>query len=182
MKMILKKIPKKADIHIREMIFMLIALTVFFSIVLLFYLSFSLSNIRQTAETSSKIGSVLIASSLAGSPEFKCPADLALGSGICIDSDKVLALITNHRYYTSFWSNDVAGMRIEKVNSGINGTINCTVGNYERCTTFVIIPNKPGEIDEYASYATVCRIESKNGYKYPYCELAKIIVAAEKRA
>lgn len=179
--MILKKIPKKADVHIREMIFMLIGLTIFFAIVLLFFLSFSISNIKKNVEESSKIGAVLLAEGLAGSPEFICPSDLALDSGICIDSDKILALITNHQYYTSFWSNDISGLRIEKVNPEINQSINCTFGNYEHCTTFIIIPNKPGKIEEYASYTTLCRIESGNSNKYPFCELAKIIVAVEKR-
>ena len=178
--MTLKKIAKKADMHITQMIFMLIGLTVFFSIVLLFFLSFSISNVQKSVEQSSKVGAVLLAEGLAGSPEFRCPSDLAIGTGICIDSDKILALITNNRAYASFWSNDISGLRIEKVNSGINESIICDSGSYDRCTSFIIIPNKPGEIEEYASYATLCRVESKNG-KYPYCELAKVIVAAEKR-
>ena len=178
--MILKKIPKKADVHIREMIFMLIGLTIFFSIVLLFFLSFSIANVKKNVQQSTTIGAVLLASGLAGSPELKCPSDLSSSSGLCIDSDKILALM-GHSEYSSFWSNDISGLRIEKINPASNKTIVCSSGNYEQCTDFIIMPTKPGKIQEYASYATLCRIESKNGIKYPFCELAKIIVAVEQR-
>ncbi len=172
---------KGADMHIKEMIFMIIGLTVFFSMVLLFYLAFSLSTVKQNVELSSKIGSVLIATSLSGSPEFSCPPDLARTAGICIDADKILALISSHQDYSKLWSNDIAGLRVEKVLTA-NKTVNCTIGNYDKCTTFMIIPDKAVEVDEYASYASLCRINSENGKTYPDCELAKIIVAAEKRA
>lgn len=172
---------KRADMHTTEMIFMLIGLTVFFVIVLLFYLTYSISNVKAHVTAGSKAGSILLAEGLAGSPEFACPDDLAKDAGLCVDSDKILAMVSSHPLYAKFWSNDISGLRIEKV--GSNTTINCASGNYEKCNTLVIIPNKPGtEIDEYGSYVTLCKRNSKGDKIYSDCALAEIIVAAEKRA
>ena len=164
---------KKSQMQIQEMSFMIIALAVFFILVLLFYLAFSLSGLKKTVEAGTRQGAILLVSQLAGSPEFSCPD----GGSQCVDTDKIISLM-NHPEYARFW--DVAGLRIERVYPFENRTIECNEGNYPRCTTFTIISKKTENVIEDASYVSLCREEYKNGYSYTECELGKIIVASEK--
>ncbi len=167
-----------SQMQIKEMIIMVLVLTVFFILVALFYFRISLGGLRESAAAGSRANAITLVSQLAGSPEFSC-ADS--GIGLCIDADKLMALVSQRDSYSQFWSNEISGLRIEKVYPFSSNKTLCSYGNYPRCTTFEIIPNKKGsDIEEYSSYASICRKESGGGYLYSYCELGKIIVNVEK--
>jgi len=150
---------------------MIIALVIFFTLVLLFYLSFSMARIKETSDVLSRQKNVLLIASLAGTPEFAC----AETESLCVDADKVLAL-KNHPVYSTFWNVD--GLKIEKVFPRLNKTIECNAGNYPNCNTFTFVANKSNTIAD-SSYVSLCRKEFKN-YPYDRCELAKIIVWTQK--
>lgn len=152
---------------------MLIGLTIFLAIVFLFFLSFSLSNIKENFAESSRQGSIMLASRLASSPEFECAEnDIAL----CVDTDKVIALM-NHKEYTRFWK--VKGLKIEKIYPTMDKILECTNGNYPNCNVFTIIDGGTTNIIWDSSYVTLCREEYKGGYPYSLCELGKISIGTE---
>lgn len=161
---------RNSQVRVQEMIFMLIGLTVFFAIVLLFFLSFSLNGLKKDVQASSRQGSILLVSRLAASPEFECAeTDIAL----CVDADKVIALM-NYAEYKRFWK--VQSLKIEKIYPPSNNTVQCSLNNYPNCNTYTIINNNVTGIIEDASYITLCRKEYKNGYPYNLCELGKMII------
>lgn len=164
----IKKITlKKSQIKIQEMSFMIIGIFIFFTLVLLFYLSFSLTNLRQNVEVSSRSKNVLLLSSLAGTPEFSCPST----ETVCIDEDKLLAL-KNHPIYASFW--DVNGLVIERTFPEMNSTTECTLSNYPNCNKFTLVIPKNQSVAD-STFVSLCRRE-KNTYTYQRCELGKILV------
>ena len=165
------KTSKKAQYKIKEMIFMLIFITLFFVIVLLFYLAISGQNLKNSVSESTRTGAILLAARLADSPELSC------GESLCIDTDKLLFL-KEHSVYKNFWTVD--GLVVKRVYPAIEGTKECTAGNYPNCNTYTIkAPVNNSAPDE--SYASLCHVDSKDGYSYKRCELGKIIVYSAKK-
>jgi hypothetical protein len=172
---------RRGQIKIQEMSFMLIGLAIFFVLVLLFYLAVSLGGMRQTASQSLRAGSILLASQLAGTPEFAC-SDMSFGGSSCVDADKVLAL-TNHPEYAKFWGSEVKALSVERVYPSLGRTIECNLGTYPNCNVFTIIEPKAGESIIYdASYVSLCRREYQNNYGYVQCDVGKIIIGTLKAA
>jgi hypothetical protein len=163
--------------NLKEMSFMVVALAIFFSLILLFYLAISLSGLKKDVQTGKRESSILLVAKLAGSPELAC----AGGQSLCVDVEKLVAL-TNHQDYSRFWGNDIAGLRVERLYPlrEDNLTVICNNANYDKCTDFIIKPvsSKSGIIED-SSYVSLCRREFKNGYGYPECDLGKIIVSTE---
>lgn len=164
----------QSQMSLKEMSFMVVALAIFFSLILLFYVTISFGGLKQDVEKGKREGSILLAAKLAGSPEFAC----ATGGSLCIDIDKIIVL-TGHKDYARFWGNDVAGIRIEKVYPSENRAIECNIANYDKCTTFTIKSKTTPNVIEDSSFASLCRREYKNSYSYQQCDLGKIIISSE---
>ena len=166
---------KCSQAKIQEMIFMLLGVALFFIIVFLFFITFSLNSVKDSAKEKSRDDAILLASRLAGSPEFACPSISSGGSGfICIDGDKVLAL-SMQKDYARYW--DVNSIRIDKVYPAITGKTICNIGNYPNCNSFVIIANRTSQVEEYSSFVSICRTENKDNNFYSLCELGKIVIS-----
>lgn len=165
---------KRSQTKIQEMIFMIIAVAIFFILVLLFYLAVSLGGIKKTAEAGSRSSSILLVSALAGSSEFNCPHSV----GSCVDTDKIINLM-NHPEYAAFWG--VAGLRVERVYPIMSPPVLCNSVNYPSCSVFTIVPSKSLDVIRDESYVSLCRRELKNDYPYIQCDLGKIVIETAKK-
>ena len=165
---------KRSQMAIKEMSFMIVALAIFFSLILLFYITLSMSGLKKDVEVGKRESSILLVSKLAGSPEFAC----ANGQSLCVDVEKLIAL-TNHPDYARFWGNDLVGLRVERVYPSSNKTLICNNLNYDTCSTFVIKEKTTSNVIEDSSYVSLCRREFMNTYGYDQCDLGKIIISSE---
>ena len=166
---------KCSQAKIQEMIFMLLGVALFFIIVFLFFVTFSLNNVKTSAIEKSKDDAILLASKLAGSPEFACPSISSEGSdSICVDSDKILALSMD-KDYLKYW--DVNSIRVDKIYPASDKKTICNMGNYPNCNSFVIISNRTPNVEEYSSFVSICRTENKDNNFYNLCELGKIVIS-----
>jgi hypothetical protein len=162
---------KKAQTKIKEMVFMIAFLAIFFVIVTLFFLAISTAGIKDKFYESSKSGAMMLAIRLADSPEMSC------GDSNCIDTDK-LVVFKQHTAYKNFWLVD--GLVVKRIYPFQNSSVECTPGNYPNCNTYTIkTPSNYSSQD--SSYLSLCRIESKNNYLYKKCELGKIIVYTSRK-
>ncbi len=170
---ILKK--SKAQMHIQEMAFMLVAVIIFFSIAGLFVVMILFSQIGADRDRMAMEKTLSAIKNLAGSPEFYC-----VGSRPnCVDSDKAMALITNENYQ-KFWQ--FSRLEILK-SSGFkkqeSQRILCTMQNYPDCDRILIYDkNVKNKISSY-SYVALCRNVHENGINYQKCEVAKLIAETE---
>jgi hypothetical protein len=164
---------RKGQLKIKEMIFMLIFITIFFVIVLLFYLAISSQGLKNSVYQSTKEGAILLVERLADSPELSC------GQSLCVDTDK-LVILKQQAVYANFW--DIDGLVIKKLYpQGVEGntTRECNSGTYPNCNTYTIkTPANYSAPDE--TYVSLCRADTKEGYGYQKCELGKIIVYTKK--
>ena len=105
--------PKKAQLKIQQMAFMLIAVTLFFVLVGMFVLTIQLSNLKNSAATLEEKNALLLVTKLANSPEFSCGNAFGNIRINCIDADKVIMLKEGITNYDKFWG--VENIEIRKI-------------------------------------------------------------------
>jgi hypothetical protein len=159
----------RSQMKVNEMIFMILGLVIFFAIVLMFWLSVSLSGLKGDVAQSSRNRAITLVSGIADSPEFNCVGKM----GACVDEDKLAALV-NYPIFKSFWMVD--GLVIERISStSSNKTIECSPSNYPRCNTYTLKKAMNNTLPD-SSIINLCRVENANGYIYDRCEMGRITV------
>lgn len=164
---------KNSQMHIQEMIFMLIGFILLCVMVLLFVLTVSFQGVKTSYEESTRKGAIELIQGLAASPEFNCPDS----TGICVDTDKVIALMS-HTDYLKYW--EVEGLRIERTYPYENRTVACSLANYPLCNLYNIVPVKSNSsVISDSIYVSLCRVDYKDSYSYTKCDLGKIVVSTK---
>jgi len=166
---------KQGQLKIQQMAFMLIAVTLFFSLIMIFFLAFRLSGAKGSANLLAEEGAMMLATKIANSPEFSCGK--SFGNQVdCVDADKVMALKKDLSEYSGFW--DVSNIEIRKIYPEGNET--CTSENYPDCNRILI--GKEEMTGTYVpNFISLCRKEAIENQPYNKCELALIMVAYESK-
>ncbi|NCN98786.1 hypothetical protein COU62_03445 [Candidatus Pacearchaeota archaeon CG10_big_fil_rev_8_21_14_0_10_35_219] len=151
----------RGQIKIQQMAFVLVAIMIFFGIVLLFYLSISVGNLQNIGETLREEEAKEVVRKLAGSPEFSWDIE---DCSSCIDMDKVFALKGNEKY-DNFW--DVPFLRVEKTYPFADNE--CTKQNYPDCGSITLIETE--NFVSNSAFVALCRYDGELGNK---CDLGKI--------
>lgn len=154
------------------MIFMLIAIALFFSLIGLIVAGVFMANLREKAKYLAEERAILLTLSLADTPEFAC-GELYGGAktSSCIDFDKALQLKEFAQSYKNFWG--VKGIEIRRIYPKI-GDIECTLENYPECDVLTVLTAETGT--SYSGFISLCRNEINQGKVSFKCELAKILV------
>jgi len=164
---------KKSQVKIQQMAFVLIAVTLFLTLVLLFFLKFAFFGIKETATELQEKNAILLISKLANSPEFSCGESFGSKKTNCVDFDKLISLKENINNYNGFWG--ISNIEIRRILS--DGNILCTSSNYPNCDT-IRIYDKPIEGYGVDNFISLCRKDfSSEGIGiYNKCEIARMTV------
>ena len=163
---------------IQQMAFMLLAVTLFFVLVGLFFITIRFAGLNESAIALEERNALLLTTKIANSPEFSCGAVFGTGTTNCIDGDKVIALMRNIESYEGFWGAGVSNIEIRKIYP-VGEEVVCTLGNYPDCNSLRIIS---GEVKGFSAenFVSLCRKESEGGETFDKCEIAKILVSYEE--
>ncbi len=162
---------KKAQMKIQQMVFMLLAVTLFFVLAGLFILAIQFSNLRESASVLEERNALLLSTKLANSPEFSCGEAFGQSMSNCIDADKVMVLKGNIQKYSGFW--DVDNLEIRTIYP--SGEVECTSSNYPQCN---IIKLKQGQItSEFSNFVSLCKKENIDGKTQNKCWVAKLMIS-----
>lgn len=166
----------RGQIKIQQTAFMLIAVTVLFVLVGLFFLVIRFGSLKDSATILEEDNARLLVNKLASSPEFSCGNAFGTSKVNCIDADKIMALKGNINVYSNFWR--ISNIEIRKIYPISQSEIECDFANYPECN---IITLKEAENSGYtvSNFVALCRKESNNENIYDKCELAKLIVSYE---
>lgn len=168
---------KKAQMKIQQMSFMLLAVTLLFVLVGMFFLTIRFSGLKKEAQELENKNAMLLVSKLANSAEFSCEETLSESN--CIDADKAMALKGNIERYRKFWG--VEKIEIRKIYPD-NGDVKCTLENYDKCGIIEVFSGGSGNTLPFISnFVSLCRKESENSVVYDKCELAKLMVAPKNK-
>ncbi|VVB82071.1 Uncharacterised protein [uncultured archaeon] len=164
------------QMKIQQMIFMIIAVTLLFVLVGLFFLSISLNNLKKTATNLAEENALLLVSKLSNSPEFSCGNSFGTGKTNCIDFDKIMALKGEALKYSNFWG--VAKIEIRKIYPN-QGSIPCTLENYPDCGVVTILNKNVNSAPASSNFVSLCKKETNTQIIYDKCELAVLLVSSE---
>ncbi|MBS3084767.1 hypothetical protein J4411_02540 [Candidatus Pacearchaeota archaeon] len=165
--------PKKGQMKVQQMAFMMIGLAIFFILVGLFALSFILSGLKDSKALLDEQRATLLAGRLADSPEFSCANAYGTGKSNCVDMDKVFALKNKIDDYSGFWG--VLGIEIFRLYPYENQTLECDSSNYPYCGHITILKPKNLGTDNSA-YVSLCRKEKNGNSFYNKCEIGELVV------
>ncbi|MEK6925792.1 MAG: hypothetical protein AABW50_00790 [Nanoarchaeota archaeon] len=172
---------KKSQMKIQQTAFMLLALTLLFALVGLFFLGFKLTSVKNLASDLDEKNAKLLVSKLANSPEFSCGESFGNAKGACIDEDKVM-MLKELPEYNDFWS--VADIKIRKIypklqTLQLNQEVKCTRTNYPSCN---IIELKGASVtgNYESNFVSLCRKEPQGQSFYNKCEIAELLVSYVK--
>ena len=154
---------KNGQMKIQQMAIMLIAITLFFLLVLLFYIKFQSASLKDTVIELNRAQAVGLVSKISASPEFNFES-----SSRGIDLDKIM-ILKGKTEYKDFWNID--GMIIEKLYPP-GEKIECTKSNYPNCSQILLFTDGKGEFTH--SYVSLCRKDISEGIIYNHCDLAII--------
>lgn len=164
----------KGQMKIQQMIFMILAVFLLFVLVGIFFLSISLSNLKETATELEEKNALLLVSKLANSPELSCGEVFGTSRTNCIDFDKVMAI--NLESYSDFWG--LAKVEIRKIYPD-QGNVLCNNDNYPNCGVVKLVDREVDTSTYSSSFVSLCRKDTTEKIMYDKCELALLMVSSE---
>lgn len=167
---------QKAQLKIQQMTFMLLAVTLFFVLIGMFFLTMNLSNLKQERTELSQKNAMLLATKVANSPELKCSQFQGEEIG-CIDADKLMILKDRIDKYDfpgdeTFWGSDT-NIKVKKIYPEISDK-ECTFSNYPDCGYIELFDEEISA--EYSNFVLLCGKASNSGVLYDKCEIAKLMI------
>jgi len=175
-----KKLNKKGQLKIQEMAFMLVAVVLFFGLVVLFTLTIIYKNIYSQVNVKNQEKTLTSLINLADSPEFRCVTT----KSDCIDGDKAISLM-NRTVYSNFWPfSSLSVIKLSAFAKNESEMIKCNWANYPNCDLIVIYDKKIKNEIAISSYVAFCRkeyekVDTYTGYVYDKCEIAKLVAGTE---
>jgi hypothetical protein len=163
----------KGQMKIKQMAFMLIAVTVLISMLGMFLLMIRIEKIKDDVSELQQENAILLASKLANSPEFSCGEAFGTQRSNCVDFDKIMMLKNNIWKYDEFWG--VENIELRLIHSLKTYRARCTMSNYPRCGEIVLV-DKPVTGYDVSTFVTVCRKEIINDRHQEICNLGKLFV------
>ena len=161
---------RRGQMKIQEMAFVLVAVMVFFGLVVLFYFSIRMAGLKGDVETLGQNEAMEMAQRMSSSPEFAWTAG---DCDNCVDFDKVIALKENGKY-KGFWGLDY--LKVERVYPSGNGE--CTRANYPSCGGITLVA-KENFGTPPSAFVSLCRYDFKEGQSYVRCEVGKIYASSK---
>lgn len=166
---------RKGQFRIQQMMFMLMAVILFFALVGLFVIGIRTAGMKGIAQELEEENVKLLLTRLADSPEFSCGDSFDCGQTNCVDFDKVIGL-KDKTEYENFWQ--VANIEIRKIYPD-GSEIECTKENYPDCNFIKVYSTEVNSGAYYSNFVSLCRKELLEQENYDKCEIAKILVNYE---
>lgn len=158
---------KRSQFKIQQMAFMLLAVTLFFILIALFWFAIQSRNLEKQYTQTEQDKAVIMAGFLSGLSEFSCSRE---EGSYCISTDK-LVVLENKTVYEDFFP--VSFIRIRRI-SDEQGEKVCNKVNYPNCDVFEVYGESEGRGE--GSFVALCRYEQIEGYAQRICELGRITV------
>ena len=164
--------PRKGQLKIQQMIFMLLGLTLFFILVALFFIMIKFSSLEKEVIELNRDKAAGLVEKLASSPEF-----IFENQPNSIDADKLIVLKSDRRYYdgdSTFWG--VKGVIVRKIYPK-EDEVECISTNYPDCNLIKLFTDKNSA--PVGSFVSWCSKKSLDGNPYNECSLAEIMIVED---
>jgi hypothetical protein len=160
---------KKAQLKIQQMVFMLLAITLFFILVGMFYLAIKVVNLESDVNELNRDKAVALVSKIASNPEF-----VFENVPNAVDADKLM-ILKDSREYDGFFGVD--GIIVQKIYPEEEEK-DCTIENYPDCTRIKLFTNK--DVSSTRSFVSWCRKNTLSGTSFDDCSLAILMIDSKE--
>ena len=154
---------------IQEMAFVLLAIMVFFALVLLIYFAIKTAGLKEDVGLQRQEAAKQLAMRLSGVPEFSWA-----GCSGCVDADKIIEL-KGRKSYENLWGLDY--LMVERVTPELSN-VECTSGNYPQCGRITIISKTLNIGTPVTAFVALCSFNADKG-GYEKCELGRIYASGK---
>ena len=175
---------KRAQLKIQQMAFVLIAITIFFVLLGLFFVVIKGASLRKESSEIQEKDAKNLVIRLANAPELACGNAFGTQKSNCVDTDKAMMFnVEKHKQdYSNFW--DIAEIEIIKTyERESTREVICTLKDYPNCNTIRIYERElsPGGVKGpfVSNYVSLCRKEQYQGEVYDKCEIGLLSVSYE---
>ncbi|MGC9310049.1 MAG: hypothetical protein ACP5D2_05135 [Candidatus Nanoarchaeia archaeon] len=154
----------KGQMKIQQMAIMIVAVLFFFILVGLFFIAWKYSDIEQGYEQLEKEKAITSLEVIANMPELAYDKQ-----GLALDMDKLDIMIDADYDWM------VESVEVYKIYPAFAEKKQCPspACNYWK------LASTGKETREYATYASLCKKVSDNGYVYDKCDIGKLVIGAE---
>ena len=156
---------------------MLLAVTLFFVFVGIFFISLKTAGLQEDAEALKLDKASGLVERISSNPEF-----VFEGKSNAIDGDKLMILKGESEYVyieggkrKTFWG--VKGIIVKKIYP-VEEEVECTKDNYPECNLIKLFTDANSA--PISSFVSLCTKKSFEGKNYDDCELAEIMIEEEK--
>jgi len=154
------KFNKRGQWKIQQMVFMILAVFIFFILVGLFFLTWTSRDVRNSYEELEKEQAISSLKVITDMTEFNCGSRESL----CVDKDKLRIMRGNLSLnYADFFE-------VESIEFYV-------LGNSSE--SFLIYDSGQSQQKKYSTYVSVCEKDSLSGYVYDKCEVGKVLVGVK---
>ncbi len=168
---------KKAQLKIQQTAFLMIAITILFLLVGMFFFVTQFSKLKEEATLIREEKAIQMVSKLANSPEFSCGSSYGNERINCIDWSKIMYLKNNSESYKDFY--DVSGVAINILfPRDSEEAIECNKSNYPECNKITIFDSEQGR--PAINFVSLCRKAPSNSKNKDICVLARMTVYYEE--
>ena len=157
----------KGQLKIQQMVFMILAITIFFILAGLFFLALKVTNLERDAQELNQDKAVGLVNKISSNPEITFE-----GIPNSIDADKLMVLKDSKTYPSFFGVDGIIVQKVYPVES--NEEILCTTSNYPDCNKIKLFTHS--EVASTQSFVSWCRKKSLNGNSYDECSLAILMI------
>lgn len=161
---------KKADMKIMQMAFMIIFVFIFFTMVLLFFVSMQNSKLTENYNLLQKENAIASIQTISNMPELNCDSQ----KSFCLDEDKIIVFGSMADSYKSFWP--VSSITVRKAFPKNPKNIKCPAAN---CTYYEIYNSNENNSIKYGAFVSICKKVMNNGRSQEICELGRLDVGVK---
>lgn len=154
---------KKGQLKIQQVAFMLIAVTIFFALVVLFYFAIKIANLESDYRIMQREKAEGLITKITHYPELSFR-----GISRAVDKDKLI-ILKEKQEYQDFFGKGVKGIIIQTIYPS-GEIIECSRENYNECNLIKIFTQR--SVSDVSSYVSLC-YNVPNGYE---CEIALIML------
>ena len=160
---------KKAQMKIQQMIFMIIAVFIFFILVGLFVLNVQLRGLKGTSEELKETETINSLTIVTTMTELSCPTS----DYFCLDGNK-LEVMANKKSYSELWP--IASLEVYKTYPSFSKVVPCPGVD---CNYYKVFDNSQTQTQKVSTYVSLCYQKKKNNQQYEDCEIAKVLIGVK---
>ena len=161
---------KKAQMKIQQMVFMIIAVFIFFILVGLFVLNVQLRSIQGTSANLKEAESINALGAITSMTELSCSSS---SNAFCLDGDK-LEVMAKRKDYSQLWP--IASLEVYKIHPSFSKVVPCPGVD---CNYYKVFDNGQNQTQKVSTYVSLCYQRMKDTQKYDKCEMAKVLVGVK---